>query len=485
MATKKEREHKLTSLEKSPTGIQGLDEITFGGIPKGRPTLVCGGPGCGKTLFAMEFLYKGATVFNEPGVFLSFEEREEDLIANFASLGFDIKSLIDKNKFALDYVYIERSEIEETGAYDLEGLFVRIASSVETIGAKRIVLDTIEALFSGFTDETVLRAELRRLFRWLKDNNLTAIITGEKGENLLTKHGLEEYVADCVIFLDHRVTEQVATRRLKIVKYRGSKHGTNEFPFLIGDEGIFVFPIASAALSGGVLTEKISSGIRGLDALLENKGFYEGSVVLISGTAGSGKTSFISQFIDSVCQKRKRAIFFSFEESEEEIIRNIRNIGIDLQKWVDKGLLQFSTFRGSAQGLEQHLVIALNKINRFKPEAVVIDPVSTLTKSGTMNEAEAMLERLIDHLKNQNITVIATDLTIHSDTAERVDISISSLCDAWLRLSFEKKGNQRFRRFTILKARGIKHPLDTKELRISDKGIEIKEINEKEEQEDD
>lgn len=465
-----------TDLPKCLTGIQGLDEVTFGGLPKGRPTLVCGGAGCGKTFLAMEFLYRGAHEFNESGVFMAFEEKEKDLIENFASLGFDLKSLIKHKKLVIDYVYIERSEIEESGEYDLEGLFVRLASAIDSIRAKRVVLDTIEALFSGFSNESILRAELRRLFRWLKDRGVTAIITGEKGESLLTKHGLEEYVADCVIFLDHRVSEQIATRRLKIIKYRGSKHGTNEFPFLIGDNGFSVFPITSLLLRSAVSLERISSGIKSLDRMFGNKGYYLGSSILVSGSAGSGKTSFGAQFVDSVCRNGKRALYFAFEESEGQLVRNMKSIGINLKNWTDKGLLKINANRATLCGLEMHLVLAHNAVNEFKPSVVVIDPITTLTGVAVADEAKALIARLLDFLKNEGITILVTDLTIFTDKSEATEIGISSLSDTWIKLSMEIQGNKRMRRITILKSRGMKHDNETKDLIISDNGLEIKDI---------
>ncbi len=465
-----------SDLPKSPSGIQGLDEITFGGLPKGRPTLVCGGPGCGKTLLSMEFLCRGATEFNEPGVFMAFEEKEKDLIENFASLGFDLKSLVKRKKLAIDYVYIERSEIEETGEYDLEGLFVRLEGAINSIGAKRVVLDTIEALFSGFSNESILRAELRRLFRWLKDRGITAIITGEKGETLLTKHGLEEYVADCVINLDNRVTEQLATRRLKIIKYRGSRHGTNEFPFLIGENGISVFPMTSLLLSSTVSSERISSGIRSLDAMLGDKGYYKGSTILVSGSAGSGKTSLGVQFVDSVCRKGGRALYFAFEESEGQLTRNMKSIGINLKNWVDKGLLKIVANRATLCGLEMHLVMAHNAVKNFKPAVVVIDPITTLTGAGMANDAKAMMARLLDFLKIEGITVLSTDLSLFFEQGDATEISISSLCDTWIKLTMETQGYKRMRRICILKSRGMKHAHETKDLIITDKGLEIKDI---------
>jgi len=466
----------MPELSKSPTGIKGLDEITFGGLPKGRPTLICGGPGCGKTLLAMEFLCRGALEYNEPGVFMAFEEKEQDLIENFASLGFDLKSLIKHKKLAIDYVYIERSEIEETGEYDLEGLFVRLAGAIDSIGAKRVVLDTIEALFSGFLNESILRAELRRLFRWLKDKGVTAVITGEKGEHLLTKHGLEEYVADCVIFLDHKVSAQIATRRLKIIKYRGSRHGTNEFPFLIGENGISVFPITSLLLSSAASAKRLSSGIKSLDEMFGNKGYYQSSTILVSGSAGSGKTSFGAQFVDSACRNGERALYFAFEESEGQLSRNMKSIGIDLKRWADKGLLKILSNRATLCGLEMHLVMAHNAVNEFKPSVVVIDPITTLIGAGTDEEAKAMMVRLLDFLKNKGITVLATDLSSSTSQGDLTEIGISSVCDTWIRLSMEALGYKRMRRLSIIKSRGMEHAHEIKDLVITDKGLEIKDI---------
>ena len=342
-------------LEKAPTGIKGLDEITGGGLPKGRPTLVAGGAGSGKTLLAMEFLVHGARDYNEPGVFMAFEETAEELAKNVKSLGFDLKKLTDEKKIAVDYVYIERSEIEETGEYDLEGLFVRLGNAIDSIKAKRVVLDTIEVLFASLPNEAILRAELRRLFRWLKDKGVTTIITGERGTETLTRHGLEEYVADCVIVLDHRVTEQLSTRRLRIVKYRGSSHGTNEYPFLIGDKGISVLPVTSLGLKHVVSRERIPTGIPRLDAMFEGKGYYRGSTVLISGTAGTGKSSIAATFAQSACERGERALYFAFEESESQIVRNMESIGIDLQPLIDKGFLRFEASRPTVFGLEMHL----------------------------------------------------------------------------------------------------------------------------------
>ncbi|MBW4056130.1 MAG: circadian clock protein KaiC, partial [Proteobacteria bacterium] len=356
----------LDLLQKCPTGIKGLDEITGGGLPQGRPTLVCGGTGCGKTLLAMEFLVRGATEFDEPGVFMSFEEKSEELMQNFASLGFNLNDLETRKKLSLDYVHIDRSEIEETGAYDLEGLFIRLAFAIDNIGAKRVALDTIENLFSGFSNELILRAELRRLFGFLKVKGVTAIITGEQGERTLTRFGLEEYVADCVIFLNHQVSEQIATRRLRVVKYRGSAHGTNEYPFMIDEQGFSVMPISSIGLDHAASKERVSTGIQRLDTMMGGKGYYRGSSVLVTGTAGSGKSSMSAHFVDAACRRGERCLYFAFEESRNQIIRNMHSIGIDLEQWVNKGLLEFRNSRPTLYGLEMHLVTMHKAIEMFK-----------------------------------------------------------------------------------------------------------------------
>ena len=461
-------------LEKCLTGIQGLDEITFGGLPKSRPTLLCGSAGCGKTLFAMEFIVRGAVEYNEPGVYMSFEENSEELTRNFASLGFDLQGLVDRKKLVMDYVFIERSEIEETGEYDLDGLFVRLGHAIDSIHAKRVALDTIEALFSGLGNENILRSELRRLFRWLKSKGVTAVVTAERGDSTLTRYGLEEYVADCVILLDHRVNDQIATRRLKIIKYRGSRHGTNEFPFLVNDHGISVLPITSLGLNYSVTNERISTGIKTLDAMFDEKGFYKGSTILVSGPAGTGKTSFASHFADQACRKGKRCIMFSFEESQQQLIRNMQNIGINLQAWVDKGVLRFSANRPSLYGLEMHLVNMHGLIKTFKPDIVVIDPITNLIATGTLIDTKSMLTRLLDFLKMEGITLFITDLSSSLQDIDQTEIGISSLVDTWIRLENVQRNQQRDRFLTIIKSRGMRHSNFVKEFMISNKGIQLK-----------
>ena len=389
-----------TPLVKVPTGVSGLDEITGGGLPLHRPTLICGGAGSGKTLFALTFVLEGALKYGEPGVFISFEENEEELAKNVASLGYDLEKLVADNKLAVDYIHVERNEIEETGEYDLEGLFVRVAHAVRTVGAKRIALDTLEALFAGLSDEALLRAELRRLFRWLKDQKLTAVITAERGESSMTRQGLEEYVSDCVILLDHDVAEQIATRRLRVVKYRGAAHGTNEYPFLIDAEGLCVLPVTSVELAHHVSTERITTGIPGLDEMLGGKGFWRGSSVLVSGVAGTGKTTIASSFVDAACRRGERALYFAFEESPPQIVRNMRSVGLDLQQWVDAGQLRLLASRPTYSGLEMHLLRLHREIEAFSPEVVVIDPIYIFGAIGSQHEVKSMLLRLVDYLKS-------------------------------------------------------------------------------------
>ena len=405
-------------LEKALTGIDGLDEITGGGLPRGRPTLITGNAGSGKTLLSMQFLVQGAVQYNEPGVFMAFEETAKELTQNFASLGFDIDKLIANGKILIDYVHIDPSEIEETGDYDLEGLFIRLGCAIDAIGAKRVVLDTIEVLFSGFKNDAILRAELARLFRWLKDKGVTAIVTGERGEKSLTRYGLEEYVADCVIAVDNRLENQIATRRLRIIKYRGSSHGTNEYPFLIEEDGISVLPITSLRLEHTASTDRISSGIERLDNMLDGSGYYRGSSILISGTAGTGKTSFANHFVDAACKRGERCIYFAFEESPSQIVRNMRSIGIDLEPWIDEGLLQIRSLRPMAFGLEMHLLDMLRHIDKFQPKVVVFDPISNLINVGVTDDVKSMLTRLIDYMKTKEVTTICTSLVDIEDEGQ-------------------------------------------------------------------
>jgi len=464
-------------LPKTATGITGLDEITEGGIPKGRPTLICGQAGCGKTLMSIEFIVRGAVEFNEPGVFMAFEEKAPELAMNVSSLGFDLEKLQADKKLRIDYVHINRTEIAETGEYNLEGLFIRLGYAIDAIKAKRVVLDTIENLFAGLTNQAILRAELRRLFQWLKDKGVTAIITGESGDgHLLTRQGLEEYVSDCVILLDHRVINQISTRRLRIIKYRGSVHGTNEYPFLIDEEGISVLPITSLKLEKEVSSKRVSSGIPALDSMLGGKGFFKGGSVLVSGTAGTGKTSLAAYFANEACSRKEKCIYFAFEESPKQIIRNMHSIGVDLQKHVDKGLLQFYASRPTLHGLEMHLVAMYKVIKKFKPNVVVLDPITNLITVGSVSEVKAMLIRLIDFLQDEQITVMFTALSLNTVVNEQTDEGVSSLVDAWLMVRDIEFNGERNRGMYIMKSRGMKHSNQVREFVITDKGLDLVEV---------
>lgn len=460
------------TLPKAPTGIAGFDEVTGGGLPRGRPTLLCGGAGSGKTVFAMEFLVHGAVKFGEPGVFMSFEEPANDLAQNVGSLGFDIADLVARGRIVIDHVRLERGDIEETGEYDLEGLFVRLGSAIDSVKAKRVVLDTIESLFAGLSNTSILRAELRRLFQWLKERGVTAIITGERGEGTLTRHGLEEYVSDAVILLDHRVNDQVSTRRIRIVKYRGSSHGTNEYPFLIDQDGISVLPSTSLGLEHEVSSERVATGIERLDDMLGGTGYFRGSSILVSGTAGTGKSSVAAHFADAACRRGERCLYFLFEESPKQVIRNMRSIGIDLNAWEAKGRLRFHAARAMLQGLEMHLLTMHRAIDQFKPAAVVVDPISNLLTSGTPSEASAMLVRLVDHLKRQRITALFTSLSQEHER-EQTDVGISSLMDAWVLLTSIEIGGERNRGLFVLKSRGMAHSNQIREFIFTDEGVKL------------
>jgi circadian clock protein KaiC len=467
---------RVSTLPKAPTGIPGLDEITQGGLPRGRPTLICGSAGCGKTLLAMEFLVRGATEFGEPGVFMPFEENAEELTQNVRSLGFDLTRLTKQKKLVIDFIKVERSEIEETGEYDLEGLFIRLNAAIEAIGAKRVVLDTIEALFSGLQNEGILRAELRRLFRWLKDKGVTAVITGERGEGRLTRRGLEEYVSDCVILLDHRVTDQVSTRRMRIVKYRGTTHGTNEYPFLIDEDGFSVLPITSLGLQHQISNERISSGVARLDSMLGGEGFYRGSTVLVSGTAGTGKTSLAAHFVQAACERGERCLYFAFEESPGQFIRNMRSIGLNLGKYVKNELLDIHSSRATFYGLEMHLAKIHKLVQQTKPDVVVLDPVGALIQAGTQSDANAMLIRLIDFLKANRITTMLLNLTSSGGSLERSDIEVSSIVDSWLLLRDIEIGGERNRAMYVLKSRGMSHSNQLREFLLTDHGVELLDV---------
>ncbi len=464
------------SLPKAPTGISGLDEITFGGLPRGRPTLVCGSAGCGKTLFAMEFLVRGATQFGEPGVYLTFEESEEELAQNVRSLGFDVDRLVGQGKLAFDYVHVDRREIEETGEYDLDGLFVRLELAIRSVGARRVVLDTVESLFSGFSNMALLRSELRRLFRWLKDRGVTAVITGERGGATLTRQGLEEYVSDCVILLDHRVDEQISTRRLRVIKYRGTSHGTNEYPFLIDERGISVLPVTSLGLKHAVSEERVATGVPGLDTMLGGKGYFRGSSVLVSGTAGSGKSTVASHFADATCARGERCLYFAFEESRGQIVRNMRSVGIDLGKHLDSGLLRLEAARPTLHGLETHLAQIHRRVAEFWPHAVVVDPISNLGNSGHLLDASAMLLRLIDFLKGRQITALLVNLTANGQAFESTETGVSSLIDTWLALRDIEAGGERNRGLYVIKSRGMKHSNQIREFVITSAGIDLLDV---------
>jgi len=469
--------HPIVSLAKAPTGIAGLDEITLGGLPRGRPTLVCGGPGCGKTMFAMEFLVRGILEFGEPGVFIAFEESPEDLAKNVASLGFDLEELEAEGKLVVEYIHVEKAEMKVAGDYDLEGLFLTLQSCIDTIGAKRISIDTLEAIFGGFDDQALLREELRRLFRWLKDRELTAVITAERGDGALTRQGMEEYVSDCVIQLDHRLIDQVSTRRLRVVKYRGSVHGTNEYPFLIDEGGISVLPVSSMSLDHEASRERVSTGIPRLDTMLEGKGFYRGSTVLVSGTAGSGKTSIANYFANAACARGEKCLYLAFEESPSQIKRNMESLGLDMERWVRKGLLKLHASRPTIYGLEMHLVAIHKMVRDFAPDAVILDPVTNLTAMGSSSEVNSMLVRLIDYLKTEGITALFTGLTSAAQSSlEATEVGISSLIDTWIVVRDIESDGERNRGLYVIKSRGMAHSNQIREFLITSEGIDLLDV---------
>ena len=464
------------TLPKVRTGISGLDEITLGGLPRGRPTLVCGSAGCGKTLLAMEFLVRGAREFGEPGAYITFEETATDLAQNVRSMGFDVPGMVRDGLLIFDHVHVDRREIEEIGEYDLEGLFLRLGLAIDSVGARRVVLDTIEALFSGFSNMALLRSELQRLFRWLKERGVTAVITGERGSGTLTRQGLEEYVSDCVILLDHRVEEQVSTRRLRVVKYRGTSHGTNEYPFLIDADGISVLPVTSLGLNHKVSVERMPTGVVRLDAMLGGKGYYRGSSILVSGTAGSGKSTLAAHFAHATCGRGERCLYLAFEESRDQIVRNMRSVGIDLQPWLDAGLLRIESSRPTLHGMEMHLAQVHRQVDAFDPQVVIVDPISNFAGGGLTLDASAMLLRLIDFLKSRGVTAMLVNLTTGGRTAEATEMGVSSLIDTWIVVRDIEAGGERNRGLYVIKSRGMKHSNQIREFLITSDGIDLLDV---------
>lgn len=470
----------ITSIPKTPTGISGLDEITAGGFPKGRATLICGSAGCGKSIFGIQFLFKGITEYNEPGVLMSFEETKSDLALNIKSLGIDMDKLEASKKLRVEYVKIERSEIEETGEYDLEALFIRLNYAIDSIGAKRLVIDTIESLFGGIDNMAILRSEIRRLFHWLKEKGITTIITGERGEQTLTRQGLEEYVSDCVILLDFRVIDQVATRRLRVIKYRGSTHGTNEYPFLIDEKGISVLPITSLKLEHKISADIISTGLASLDQLFVKGGIYRGSSILLSGPAGSSKTILASYFTAGSCKRKEKTLYFSFEESPEQLIRNMASVGINLMPYIKSKTLYIHSSRPSLTGLEMHLLVLHRLIEEQNPETVIVDPISSLVTMGSNNEVRDMLVRVIDLLKTKRINAYFTSLThLGGEVQDSTVDAVSSLADIWIQLSHEIEDNQHVRTLRIVKARGLGHETTVQHFIITPKGIQLRSSDKK------
>lgn len=476
MARNTKTNNGLKGISKAPSGIKGFDEITEGGLPTGRTSLICGDAGAGKTLFSLEFIIRGALEYGEPGVIMSFEEKTEELEVNVASLGFDLKKLQKDGLIFIDYIQVEKSEIQETGEYDLDGLFIRLDYAIKSVKAKRVMMDTIENLFSGLTNDGILRAELRRLFGWLKAKNVTSIITAERGKETLTRQGLEEYVSDCVILLEHRIFSQVSTRLLRVVKYRGTMHGTNEYPFLIDKDGISVLPVTSLRLDATVTSDRLSSGIPSLDQMLGGKGFFRGSSILVSGTAGTGKTSIAASFADRTCRRKERCLYFAFEEAPSQIIRNMKSIDMDLEGHIKAGLLKIHASRPTTFGLEMHLVTIHKMVHQFKPKVVILDPITNLVTVGVMAEVKSILIRLIDFLQAEGITVLFTALNYNSETSVQTDEGVSSLVDAWILVRDIEANGERNRGVYIMKSRGMKHSNQVREFVITDKGIHLKDV---------
>jgi circadian clock protein KaiC len=459
---------------KAATGIAGLDEITQGGFPAGRPTLVCGGPGCGKTVLAMEFLVRGAQQFGEPGLFVSFEENPQNLVKNFRSFGFDLDALVKRRQLKIVHVALSRKEIIETGNFSLDALLIRIEQGIKEVGAKRVALDTMETIFAALSNSDNLRSEIADLFHWLRDRGVTAIVTGEKGKEELTRHGFEEYLSDCVLLLDHRIDEQTSKRRIRIIKYRGTAHGKDEYPFLIGATGFSVLPTSSLLLDQVALSERVSTGVAGLDQMVGGNGYFKGSTVLVSGKAGTGKSTLAAAFVAASCARNERCLYFAFEESAAQLSRNMRSVGIDLESWLKMALLTMQATRPTFFGLEEHLESMISAIDRIEPACVVIDPITDFLSAGAQPEIKAMLIRVIDYLKSRGITLLATALTAGSGRTDETAGKVSSLVDTWIALDLEVVGYARRREIYVVKSRGMEHSQETCELLMSSAGLSVR-----------
>ncbi|WP_240236172.1 circadian clock protein KaiC [Nocardioides sp. CFH 31398] len=461
-------------LEKAATGIEGFDDITFGGLPRARATIVTGAAGSGKSMFGVEFLAQGARAYGEPGVLLSFEETADELVANAASIGVDLRAMADEGTLVVDSAAGDLDDLVQSGAFDLEGLLLRLAAAIDAVGARRVVLDTVETLFSTLPDETTVRREFARLLRWLKERDLTVVVTAERGQQgRLTRHGIEEYVSDCVVVLDHRVEDEVATRRMRVAKYRGSPHGTNEFPFLISGRGLVVMPLHHDELTE-VSEERVSLGIPELDTMVGG-GVFRGSTIMISGSAGTGKTSIAACAADAACRRGEKALFLSFEEPSGQVVRNMRSIGLDLQHWIDKGLLVVQHMRPAITGLEAHLASLHMILDEHPAEVVVLDAVASLSRGVASYASASAVARDIAMLRLRGATTVLTALAgTHDDP--HTDVSASSLVDAWLLVRNVENDGERNRLLMTIKNRGSFHSNQVREFLLTDDGPRLVDV---------
>lgn len=462
-------------VDKAPTGVRGFDVITGGGVPRGRATLVTGASGTGKTLFGVEFLVRGAVEHGEPGVLISFEETADDIAANVAGLGFDIPALRAQGLLAVDAFVSDGTQEVTAGPFDLDGLFLRLDAAVASVGARRLVIDTIESLFGRLHDEVALRGELVRLFHWIKARGLTAVITGEQGQGgRLTRFGIEEYVSDCVIVLDTRLHDDVSTRRLRVAKYRGSTHGTNQYPFVITERGFAVLPLTAMGLTYDAPDDRISSGVPALDEMLGG-GILRASTVLVSGSAGTGKTTIAAQAVEAACERGERALFVTFEESPAQLMRNMRSVGIDLQRWIDAGRLRIEAERSTAMGLEEHLVALDRYIEEAQPTVVALDALGSLGRVGTGTAVTATVARQVDAMKSRGITSVLTVLAGEGE-GEAASLAVSSLTDTWLLLRNVERDGERNRLLFVIKSRGTAHSNKVREFLLTESGAQLVDV---------
>ena len=458
------------------TGVKGLDDVLGGGIPQGHAMLLVGKPGTGKSILSMEYLLHGIELHKENGVYISFEESEKQIISNAASFGWKFEEMVKKNKLAISYIDMQPEQMRTVGDYDLSALILRVKGAIKKVNARRVVIDGINNLLSTFDDERIIRSDLLRLIREIKEVNATIFITGERGHDSWSKMGFEEYLADGLMHLDNRTDGNYQTREIQVVKCRGINHYTGKSPFIINSEGMSIRPLITADFDYKVLKSRVSTGIADIDNMLGGKGLYRGSTVYITGPSGAGKTSISSSFANGACSRGERALFLAFEESSDQIIRNMKSIGLSLDKWVNEKLLYFYTARATTNSLEGHLDNIMTMVREVEPTCVVLDPISAFRPIANENETKLMLIRLNDYLRARKITTVFTALSSDGEYSEHADVQLSSIADTWIVVRIMDYKGERNNVMQLMKSRGMSHSRQMKEMYFTGNGLKLQNV---------